>query len=181
MGRCFETGTECWKVNAHQLANTRGIRNNTAIVPHGCHLRNWEVDDFFVTHITTSMWPIWNQRRLNLLIWIVVLPISIPIMGSNAEMHRRSIEEAYGSIWRIGNKEMGDDVDWLSLLNDLRKWFIEGVREGRVKGGVRWRLEELEGRDMIGDIVFNVFFIILGSLEEASLEVFAFIVLWLVE
>ena len=34
---------------------------------------------------------------------------------------------------------------------------------------------------MIGDIVFNVFFIILGSLEEASLEVFAFIVLWLVE
>ena len=56
--------------------------------------------------------------------------------------------------------------------------------EGRVKGGVRWRdglLEELEGRDMIGDIVFNVFFIILGSLEEASLGVFAFIVLWLVE
>lgn len=49
---------------------------------------------------------------------------------------------------------------------------------------MRWRdglLEELEGRDMIGDIVFNVFFIILGSLEEASLEVFAFIVLWLVE
>ena len=34
---------------------------------------------------------------------------------------------------------------------------------------------------MIGDIVFNVFFIILGSLEEASLGVFAFIVLWLVE
>ena len=58
------------------------------------------------------------------------------------------------------------------------------MREGRVKGGVRWRdglLEELEGRDMIGDIVFNVFFIILGLLEEASLEVFAFIVLWLVE
>ena len=58
------------------------------------------------------------------------------------------------------------------------------MREGRVKGGVRWQdglLEELEGRDMIGDIVFNVFFIILGSLEEASLEVFAFIVLWLVE
>ena len=57
------------------------------------------------------------------------------------------------------------------------------MREGRVKGGVRWRdglLEELEGRDMIGDIVFNVFFIILGSLEEASLGVFAFIVLcWL--
>ena len=54
------------------------------------------------------------------------------------------------------------------------------MREGRVKGGVRWQdglLEELEGRDMIGDIVFNVFFIILGSLEEASLEVFAFIVL----
>ena len=97
---------------------------------------------------------------------------------------RKCIEEAYGSIWRIGNKEMGDDVDWVSLLNDLRKWFIEGVREGRVKGGVRWwdgLLEELEGRDMIGDIVFNVFFIILGSLEEASLEVFAFIVLWLVE
>ena len=62
-------------------------------------------------------------------------------MGSNAEMHRRSIEEAYGSIWRDG------------------------------------LLEELEGRDMIGDIVFNVFFIILGSLEEASLEVFAFTVL----
>ena len=38
-------------------------------------------------------------------------------------------------------------------------------------------LEKLEGRDMIGDIVFNVFFIILGSLGEASLEVFAFIVL----
>ena len=34
---------------------------------------------------------------------------------------------------------------------------------------------------MIGDIVFNVFFIILGSLEEASLGVFAFVVLWLVE
>ena len=184
MDRCFETGTECWKVDAHQLANTRGIRNNTVEASHGCHLRNWEVDDFFVTYISTSMWPIWNQRRLNLLIWIVELPISIPIMGSNAEMHRRSIEEAYGSIWRIGNKEMGDDVDWVSLLNDLRKWFIEGVREGRVKGGVRWwdgLLEELEGRDMIGDIVFNVFFIILGSLEEASLGVFAFIVLWLVE
>ena len=45
---------------------------------------------------------------------------------------------------------------------------------------MRWRdglLEELEGRDMIGDIVFNVFFIILGLLEEASLEVFAFIML----
>ncbi len=58
------------------------------------------------------------------------------------------------------------------------------MREGRVKGGVRWRdglLEELEGRDMIGDIVFNVFFIILGSLEEASLGVFAFVVLWLAE
>ena len=53
-------------------------------------------------------------------------------------MHRRSIEEAYESIWRICNKEMGDDVDCLSFLNDLRKWFIEGVREGRVKGGVRW-------------------------------------------
>ena len=34
---------------------------------------------------------------------------------------------------------------------------------------------------MIGDIVFNVFFIKLGSLEEAYLEVFAFVVLWLVE
>ena len=38
-------------------------------------------------------------------------------------------------------------------------------------------LEELEGRDMIGYIVFNVFFIILGLLEEASLGVFAFVVL----
>lgn len=40
MGRCFETGTECWKVDAHQLANTRGIRDSTVEVSHGCHLRN---------------------------------------------------------------------------------------------------------------------------------------------
>ena len=59
-------------------------------------------------------------------------PISTPILHSNAEMHRRSIEDAYGSIWRVGNKEMGDDVDCLSFLILVLVCLLEGTHADRV-------------------------------------------------
>ena len=40
MGRCFENRTECWNIDARQLASICGIWDNTVEVSHGCHLRN---------------------------------------------------------------------------------------------------------------------------------------------
>ena len=86
-------------------------------------------------------------------------------------MHRRSIEDAYASIWRVGNKEMGDDVDCLSFLILVLVCLLEGTHADRVGLDVyrwsgRWR-EELEGRDMIGDIVFSVLvFIVWGGVNQ---------------
>ena len=47
-------------------------------------------------------------------------------------MHSRSIEDTYGSIWRVGNKEMGDDVDCLSFLILVLVCLLKGTHADRV-------------------------------------------------
>ena len=54
-------------------------------------------------------------------------------MGNHTEMHRAVMEDAYGSIWRVGNKEMGDDVDCLSFLILVLVCPLEGTHAGRAR------------------------------------------------